>query len=139
MRSVYAFGIMFFGLAAGPVFAQDDQAAKSSPASGALEVISSDGVFTVTLGKSKDITDRKILLSFPQHSWNRPESFEQGQAYLTINGDRACTNSCETGARIDLKTKSDKLGDREDCFLDVVEITSPRGGKPTVVLRLSCS
>ncbi len=91
-----------------------------------------DGVFQLREGKTIDLTDRFLLLAFQQGK----KCFE-----ITLNGRRSCI---EVGNRFDLKRKhaSFRLGDlfqdKNRCFLDVVEISAPKGADATAIFRLHC-
>lgn len=123
---------------------QLDNAARLVPSPSAKLLIATEGIFELTLGKSIDVTDKKILLSFPRNFRNEARDFESGKAYLTINGkpaDNPAASECcpiPIGSRIDLKRFSEKLRDRDECILDLVELNTPKGGLPTVTLRLFC-
>lgn len=91
-----------------------------------------DGVFQLREGKTIDLTDRFLLLAFRQGG----KCLE-----ITLNGRRSCI---EVGKRFDLKWKHAPfhLGklfqDKNRCFLDVAEISAPKGADATAIFRLHC-
>lgn len=118
-------------------------AARLTVAPAAKLMVVTEGVFDLSLGRSIDLTDKKLLLTFPRdQNWNSDAQFNMGRLLLTINGRTTCPSggSCNipVGRRIVLQDFSDKLGDRGECFLDVVELHTPKGAQPTVTLRLHC-
>lgn len=91
-----------------------------------------DGVFQLKEGKTIDVTDRFLLLAF-RHGKKCLE--------IVLNGRRSCI---EVGKRFDLKGKhapfhlGELFQDKNQCFLDVVEIDAPKGADATATFRLHC-
>jgi len=91
-----------------------------------------DGVFDLNPGRSMDLTDRRILLTFLP---DRDRDWGRGKLPIRINGRQ---EFAEPGLRYNLKDYSDRLVDKQECFLDVVQFVNPKGGQATVTFRLDC-
>ena len=90
-----------------------------------------EGVFELEIGKTIDLTDRKILLAIKYDSRRRC-------CRITLNGRR---ENYEIGTRIDLKQERNTksfVADKEVCFLDVVDIADPKGAPGIATFRLHC-
>ena len=92
-----------------------------------------EGVFELGIGKTIDLTDRKILLAVRLYG-TRDTCCE-----LTLNGGNA--GRLEPGSRIDLKglrSTAKFVEDKEICVLDVVDILLPKGAPGIATFRLHC-
>lgn len=90
-----------------------------------------DGVFELEIGKTIDLTDRKILLSMRCN--------DKGNCDITLNGERARWRA--VGSRIDLKKERgtrDFVKDKSVCVLDVVDIALPKGADGVATFRIYC-
>ena len=92
-----------------------------------------EGVFELEIGKTIDLTDRKILLAI------RPYGTRNACCELTLNGITA--SRPEAGLRInlkDLRSTATFVEDKEICVLDVVDIALPKGARGIATFRLHC-
>lgn len=90
-----------------------------------------EGVFEIEFGKPIDLTNRRILL------WIGPN--RDGCCDLTLNGQRF--SPWQTGSRLNLKdinSTKQHVADRDQCYLDIIEVVNPKGGKGTATFRLHC-
>ncbi len=97
-----------------------------------------DGVFALRFNSSIDLTDRKILLSFPQDGNNGRQNWSKGSFVIYLNGD---SHWVRLGTRLDLKRGSRTQGfvaDKEVCVLDVTNFVAPKGSPPVATFRLHC-
>jgi hypothetical protein len=128
-------GLIAFLFATLPVVAH----AQEPVAPGALMMVK-EGVFELRHGKSIDITDRKILLTFPVNQSVDRETGELrgGRFMLMINGD---SQYAQGGTRFDLRSMQATKRFVEDfdvCLLDVVELIQAKGSAPRAVMRVNC-
>ncbi len=82
-----------------------------------------------------DLTDRKILLSVTTDTSGR----EKKCCNIAFNGDRAPWRS--VGRRFDLKSlRGTKryVEDKAECFVDVVDVATPKGAPWLATFRLHC-
>ena len=89
-----------------------------------------EGVFALTIHKSIDLTNEKLLLSFQDG-----DSKDGGALLLSIGGEKEVA---QAGSRFDLRKYSKRLASKDECFLDVVEYVVPKEGEPTATFRLNC-
>ena len=92
-----------------------------------------EGVFDLQIGRTIDLTNRRILLAITYHGRDN-ECCD-----LTLNG--RLVNLWQVGSRIDLKdysTTKEFVEDKNRCFLDIVDIVDPKGAPGTVTFRLFC-
>jgi hypothetical protein len=95
------------------------------------------GVFQVQAGKSMDMTERKILLTF-RGLYGHKRNAEEKKILITINGD---TEIVMPGKRIDLlkhKVASKSLEGYSECFVDYVGLLTPKGVSAKATFRLHC-
>lgn len=122
--------------AASPAAAQDGSAPatiQGSASAPATLMRVDDGVFDLVENGTLDLTGKRILLGFFRNERCRDSGVD-----VRLNGRRDCV---EVGERIDLKRNSatrDFVGDRENCFLDIVRIVAPKGAPATATFRLYC-
>lgn len=94
-----------------------------------------EGVFELDVGKTIDLTNRKILLSIHTvGTGNRMRCCD-----IRLNGDRVLWNA--VGHRFDLKSlRSTKsfVEDKNECFLDLVDLALPKGMRGIATFRLHC-
>ena len=130
--------------ASNPASAQDGRAAKIVPLDQAKMYLVpaaqlmrvDDGVFELEVGKTIDLTNRKILLTIQARRRGR----KMECCDIRINGDRLLWHS--VGHRFDLKTirvTRDVVADKTACFLDLVDLVTPKGGKWIATFRLACT
>lgn len=94
-----------------------------------------DGVFELEQGTAVDLTDRMILLYFNGLIESRSHA---SAIYLTVAGQR---RQMRVGQRLNIKTEgglSALLKDKDECFLDLVDLVAARGGTPVATLRFFC-
>jgi len=92
-----------------------------------------EGVFELEIGKTIDLTDRKMLLSVTSRGSNKD------CCTIAVNGSRVNWNG--VGSRIDLKRESSTrqfVEDKDVCYLDVVDIALPKGAAGIATFRLYC-
>lgn len=92
-----------------------------------------EGVFELEVGKTIDLTDRKLLLGI---SYRRRREC----CNLTLNGDTIKTHSF-VGKRFNLKRERSSASfvqDKDVCFLDVVDVALPKGAPGIFTFRLHC-
>lgn len=115
--------------------------AVKEPVKPALLTMVKEGVFELQHGKSIDVTDRKILLSFPkQNQYYSAEkgTFQEGRFMIFINGDDQHAGG---GQRFDLKkinSTAEFVKDTDVCMLDVVELIEAKGTVARAVMRINC-
>jgi hypothetical protein len=94
-----------------------------------------EGVFEVPADTTIDLTDRKILLSVTTFLSGRDKKC----CNISFNGDRESWRA--VGHRFDLKrirgTKS-YVEDKAECFLDVIDVATPKGAPWLATFRLHC-
>lgn len=111
------------------------------PVPPAMLMMVKDGVFELPLGKSMDMTDRKILLSFPSSQSyidRNTGQFREGRFVISLNGDNESVNG---GSRIDLKkfrATQSFVDDMDVCVLDIVELIQAKGASARAIFRLHC-
>lgn len=116
-------------------------AAAQEPVPNGLLMMVKEGVFELAHGKSIDVTDRKILVSFPKtNSYfdKQTGEFKGGNFFVSINGD---TEPAQAGRRFDLKkmrSTSKFVADTDVCMLDVVELIEAKGTAARAVMRINC-
>lgn len=99
-----------------------------------------EGLFDLKWGKSFDLTDRKVLMTFDSRGDNNSvaaiEKFKS--INVLINGFQI---SFHPGKRLDLKrdrATGAVFADMAECYLDLIDITVPKGTGPTAHFRLNC-
>lgn len=93
-----------------------------------------EGVFRIEIGKSIDLTDRKVLLNIKYV--NKRDEIKC--CNISLNGQSV---QWAIGSRIDLKRERqtrDYFKDRNDCFLDIIDVLTPKGATGTATFRLHC-
>lgn len=91
-----------------------------------------EGVFELEVGKTIDLTDRKVLLGVVKR---RDEC-----CIITLNGDTIKTHSF-VGERFNLKRERSSASfvkDKDVCVLDVVDVALPKGAPGIFTFRLHC-
>ncbi len=92
-----------------------------------------EGVFELEMGKTIDLTDRKILLSI--------RGKRKDCCYMFLNGTPINRIYSRPGRRFNLKdeTSTEKfVEDKDVCFLDILDIALPKGVPGIVTFRLHC-
>lgn len=118
-------------------FAQTSSASPDKPAvmlkSGTPASIAmvQHGIFEMSPGDTTDLTDERLF--FVLQKIMHPEDKLSSLIIYTING---VGFNAKLGSRINLK-ESFKINRRE-CFIDVVDILSPDGGKSIAKFRMYC-
>ncbi|HMN72939.1 MAG TPA: hypothetical protein PKA55_13830 [Rhodoblastus sp.] len=121
----------------GPALSQQALQAPT-PLATILPAIAGDGVFELKVGQSVDLTDRKVLLTFPVHADNTSELFARKKALISING---AFQQVSQGNRLNLKETSATRAtftDMKSCFLDFLDVVDVRGAKPVATFRFQC-
>jgi hypothetical protein len=137
-NSVFA-SVLASVVAAYPLSAFGQQKAAPPPPPGASQHIAvTEGVFDLRLGEVKDLTDRRVTLTFPRRD-NDPQRIEERDYIVVlINGNSWSVNP---GKRTNLKN-FDAVGktfsDMTECYLDLLRLTVPRGGTPVAQFRFHC-
>lgn len=92
-----------------------------------------DGVFSLELNKTVDLTDKSLLLAVTR----------DGECLaISVGGRKDCI---EIGKRYDLKYPhgpfqlDDMMADKQQCFLDIVALDDAKGEQPNVTFRLLCA
>ena len=91
-----------------------------------------EGVFELEVGKTIDLTNRKLLLSVKRS--------RRDCCIITVNGDTISTNSF-VGKRFNLKRERGSrefVQDKDICVLDVVDAAIPKGAPSIFTFRLHC-
>lgn len=113
------------------------QTAKTEPAPAAkLEVVTGQGLFELRLGKSVDLTKNQWLLSFVGD--NRPEGLAEGRVNIKLSG---ASWSMRIGDRLNLKTfntTEKDAKDKDQCYLDLIEVVAPKGAPASATFRFHC-
>ena len=89
----------------------------------------------LNVGGTIDLTDRKILLSVTSFTSGR----EKKCCTIMLNGDRIPWRT--VGHRFDLKqlrATRQSLDDKNQCFLDIVDVATPKGAPWLLTFRLHC-
>jgi hypothetical protein len=131
MRSNFAATLCLLGLLAAAMPALSQPAQKSTVPAGILMRVD-EGVFDLQLGKTIDLTDRKVLLAINLYG-------SQGACCeIRLNGNRYIKS---VGDRLDLKdlrALASLFTDRSQCFLDIVDVIVPQGAPARATFRLHC-
>jgi len=97
-----------------------------------------DGIFELKLGQSIDLTERKVLVNFDYHS--RLQSIAEYKTFrVLVNGWYG--GDVHPGVRLDLKkyySTAKIVADTSECYLDIVDVATPKGGTPVATFRFSC-
>lgn len=97
-----------------------------------------EGVFDLEIGTSIDLTDRKVLFTFAG-GWNyKLKTLKQQHIAVKINGQ---TESMRNGDRFDFKRyhRTDAIfQDTSKCFIDLVKVIVPKGGRAVATFRFHC-
>lgn len=118
-------------------FAQTSSASPDKPAvmlkSGTPASIAmvQHGIFEMSPGDTTDLTDERLF--FVLQRITNPEDKLSALVIYSINGT---SYNARLGNRINIKEQF-KINRRE-CFIDVVDILSPDGGKPIAKFRMYC-
>ncbi|HRY02145.1 MAG TPA: hypothetical protein P5256_03405 [Beijerinckiaceae bacterium] len=103
-----------------------------------LMAISGDGMFGLKLGQSIDLTDRKVLMTFPRNGYNTASNFDKKFVSIKFNGsDFGMTQ----GNRLNLKDfnpTSKQFASMRECFIDFIDISAPSGATPVATFRFEC-
>lgn len=99
-----------------------------------------EGLFDIKLGEVLDLTDRKVLFSFPaQSDDNKREYIRKNQAIkLSINSGPAYI---EVGKRLDLKRMGETraiFDDKSECYMDLIGLAIPKGAPVIATFRFQC-
>lgn len=95
-----------------------------------------NGVFTLKVGESVDVTDRGVLLSLRRISTDSSDNVRG--VIFTINGSGG---SYSVGVRRNLKTERSTRGifkDLSSCTVDLVSAAAPKGAPASATFRLAC-
>lgn len=93
-----------------------------------------EGVFEMPIGGTIDLTDRRIFLSI-----RVPRGYQQC-CEIVLNGRQVMFGDV-VGQRFDLKRVNSTwkhVEDKEQCFLDVVDVVTPKGAPGIATFRLHC-
>lgn len=92
-----------------------------------------DGVFSLKLNETVDLTDQALLLAV---------TTDRDCLAISVGGRKDCI---EIGERYDLTYQhgpfqlGDMMADKQRCFLDIVGIDEAKGEQPNVTFRLLCA
>ncbi len=92
-----------------------------------------EGVFEIEIGKTIDLTDRKMLLAVTYRGQNKK------CCEIMVSGERVRWRS--VGSRInlkDLRSTKKSLEDKDVCYLDVIDFALPKGAPGIATFRLNC-
>jgi len=92
-----------------------------------------EGTFSLQVGHSVELTNSGLMLTF--HSLFRLYSDAKPEYIMLINGEEF---SVGVGTRFDLKKRSTRLKDRDECWLDLYRIVEAKGAPLTASFRLDC-
>lgn len=95
------------------------------------------GVFQLQMGKSMDLTEHKVLLTFRSFYGSKRSKVDK-KIVIMVNGK---TEYVLPGDRLNLlrhKASSASLEGYSECFLDYVELMTPKGVPATATFRLHC-
>lgn len=96
------------------------------------------GVFQLQAGKSMDLTENKVLLTFRNIYNTTSRGLAEQKIVISLNGD---TDLVVPGDRVDLlknKASAKSLEGFTMCFLDYVSLLTPKGVPATATFRLHC-
>lgn len=97
-----------------------------------------EGMFDIRRGQSLDLTDRKVLLSFPASS--TPIDATKKSIWLALLGHEFIVSP---GQRFDLKNNSilkrETFADKTECYFDLIDVAVPKGAPPVATLRFECN
>lgn len=95
------------------------------------------GVFQIQAGKSMDMTEHKVLLTF-RSLYGQKRNAEEKKILIAINGH---TDIIMPGKRINLlkhKKTAASLEGYTECFVDYVGLITPKGVLAKATFRLHC-
>jgi hypothetical protein len=134
MRRCILFGIYALAVVLScPVLSQSGNQNLNSTGSSARYHWVEEGIFDLELGKTIDITDRRVILNLPTNYISEPD-----QVMLKVNG---APNGMRTGDRFNLKSfgpTAQVFEDMKECYMDLLNITVPKGSKKTATFRFIC-
>lgn len=96
-------------------------------------------MFEILVDGTIDLTDRRIFLSIrPYRDW---ATAPKKCCNLLLNGQNTSLGIDPVGKRFDLKQLRETqqfVADKEQCFLDVVDVVKPKGAPWIATFRLHC-
>ncbi len=97
-----------------------------------------EGIFDIKLGQVLDLTDRKVLMAFSNTiSGNTREAIKKYQSFRVLFNSSAVSFSL--GQRLNLKSKfNDIFKDKDECYLDLIGIATPKGAPVIATFRFHC-
>jgi hypothetical protein len=98
-----------------------------------------EGVFEIPVDGTIDLTDRRIFLSI--RSYREWATAPKKCCNLLLNGQNTSIGSDPVSKRFDLKQLRETqefVVDKEQCFLDVVDVVMPKGAPWIATFRLHC-
>ncbi|MGE3916337.1 MAG: hypothetical protein AB7F78_11630 [Hyphomicrobiaceae bacterium] len=119
-----------------PRAALPSAAPAAASAQAPLMAIVGDGLFELRQGRSVDLTRKEVLMTFVRQQ--TPESLAAGQISLQIVGVGL---HLKVGDRLDLKRwpyTSKLMADKDSCYLDLIDVVSPKGAPATANFRFTC-
>lgn len=133
-----AFVIGMFVLAA-PASAQQPSASKPaipmfSASDNAQFVRVDEGIFEIQVGRTIDLTDKKLIFMLSRIT--DIETPSSARAQMTIAGNNFSLGLAE---RLNLKNAfSNDLRDYRNCWMDLIRVTDARGAPPSATFRMEC-
>jgi hypothetical protein len=97
-----------------------------------------EGIFDIKLGQVLDLTDRKVLMAFSttMSGNNRTEIKRNQSFWVSFNSSSV---SFSLGKRLNLKSKfNDIFKDKDECYLDLIGIATPKGAPVIATFRFHC-
>lgn len=97
-----------------------------------------EGIFDIKLGQVLDLTDRKVLMAFSNTmSGNTREAIKKNQSFRVLFNSRQ--SSFSIGRRLDLKYEFKEIfKDKDECYLDLIGIATPKGAPVIATFRFHC-
>ncbi len=95
-----------------------------------------EGLFQINERQVVDVSDVKITFMFYNDGSDREPRFR-----FYISGSGTTVESLRVGQRVDFKryrVTAQLIDDREQCFIDTIQLQATRGAKAVGVFRLEC-
>lgn len=94
-----------------------------------------EGIFDIKLGDVIDLTDRKVIFSFPVRRNARAE-LKTKRINIDINSRGFYL---DIGKRLDIKDYFREIfKDKDECYIDLIGVANPKGAPAIATLRFHC-
>lgn len=97
-----------------------------------------EGLFDIRHGEVLDITENKVLMAFLLNDNPRKNMLEYKQVRIAFNNEKWLFSP---GTRYDIKSSSSFrkiFNDYNECFIDLIGVTVPKGAPAIATFRLHC-